>query len=167
MGSKKLYIFRHGKSDWKAKFKNDHERPLAERGIEAAKNMGAHLHKVGQSPETVISSSAKRAMDTALLAMEFGQWQSTMTSTRDLYLSSVEEAIELIQTIESDDKRIMLVSHEPLCSSLVSELTMGGHVKFPTASVARIDFKVSSWAEVDSDKGQLAWLLTPKSVIGG
>ena len=167
MGSKKLYIFRHGKSDWKAKFKNDHERPLAERGIEAAKNMGVHLHKVGQSPETVISSSAKRAMDTALLAMEFGQWQSTMTSTRDLYLSSVEEAIELIQTSESDDKRIMLVSHDPLCSSLVSELTMGGHVKFPTASVARIDFKVNSWAEVDSDKGQLAWLLTPKSVIEG
>ena len=166
MGSKKLYIFRHGKSDWKAKFKNDHERPLAERGIEAAKHMGAHLQKVGQVPEVLVSSTAKRAIDTASLAMEFGQWDSSMTSTRDLYLSSVEETIELIQAINSEAKRIMLVSHEPLCSSLVSELTIGGHIKFPTASIARVDFKVNSWADIDSDKGQLAWLLTPKSLFG-
>lgn len=166
MGSKKLYIFRHGKSDWKAKFKNDHERPLAERGIEAAKNMGVHLNKVGQVPEVVVSSTAKRAVDTASLAMEFGQWEASMTTTRDLYLSSVEECIELIQTIDSDAKRIMLVSHEPLCSSLVAELSMGGHLKFPTASIARIDFKVDTWSEIDSDKGRLAWLLTPKSLFG-
>ena len=166
MASKKLYIFRHGKSDWKAKFKNDHERPLAERGIEAAKNMGVQLSKIGQEPELIISSSAKRTQDTANLAMEFGRWESTLTTTRNLYLASVEETIELVQSVQADVKRLMLVSHEPLCSSLVSEFTMGGHVKFPTASIARIDFRVDFWADVDSDKGQLAWLLTPKSVFG-
>ncbi|GAA4355318.1 histidine phosphatase family protein [Kangiella marina] len=166
MGSKKLYIFRHGKSDWKATFKTDYERPLAERGIEAAKNMGKHLSAITQTPELVVSSAAKRAIDTASLAMEFGQWDCPMESTRALYLSSVDETIELIQQLNPEVKRLMIVSHEPLCSSLVAELTMGGHVKFPTASIARVDFKVDSWSDIDSDKGQLAWLLTPKSLMG-
>lgn len=166
MGSKKLYILRHGKSDWKSKFKTDHERPLAERGIEAAKGMGEHLKKIGQVPDAIISSTAKRALDTANLAVEFGGWQSSVTTTRELYLASVEEAIELIQDTGKENKRLMIVSHEPLCSSLVSELAMGAHVKFPTASVARIDFKVDSWTDIDTDKGQLAWLLTPKSLFG-
>ncbi|WP_223668917.1 SixA phosphatase family protein [Kangiella shandongensis] len=166
VANKKLYIFRHGKSDWKAKFKNDYERPLAERGIEAAKNMGAHMKKVGQTPDCIMSSSAKRSFDTINLAMEFGQWESSLTTTRSLYLGSVEETIELIQSFDGDEKRLMIVSHEPLCSALLAELTMGTHIKFPTASVARVDFKVSSWADVDSDKGQLAWLLTPKSIFG-
>lgn len=166
MASKKLYIFRHGKSDWKAKFKTDYERPLAERGIEAAKNMGVHMKQVGQTPDFIMSSSAKRSFDTVNLAMEFGQWESSLTTTRSLYLGSVEETIELIQSYEGDGKRLMIVSHEPLCSALVSELAMGAHVKFPTASIARIDFKVKSWSDIDSDKGQLTWLLTPKSVFG-
>lgn len=165
MASKKLYILRHGKSDWKAKFKTDHERPLAERGIEAAKSMGAHLSKVGQQPDTILSSTAKRAFDTANLALEFGQWESSIVSTRNLYLSSVEETIELIQSSDDDIKKLMIVTHEPLCSALIAELAMGAHVKFPTASVARVDFRVDTWADVDTDKGQLAWLLTPKTLF--
>ncbi|AOE49744.1 SixA phosphatase family protein [Kangiella sediminilitoris] len=166
MGSKKLYIFRHGKSDWKTKYTTDYERPLADRGIEAAKNIGAHLSKIGQIPDYIVSSSAKRCSDTVNLAVVSGGWDSSIKTTRSLYLAGVEETIEVIQTLQVDAKRLMLVTHEPLCSSLVSELCMGANVKFPTASIARLDFKIKDWSEIDSDKGQLAWLLTPKSVFG-
>ena len=35
-----VIMFRHGKSDWDVDYGPDHDRPLAKRGIKAAKKMG-------------------------------------------------------------------------------------------------------------------------------
>lgn len=165
MSGKKLFIMRHGKSDWKAKFSRDYDRPLAERGIEAASAMGKHLGQLGQVPELILSSSAKRTVNTIEVALSEGQWSSTLESSRKLYLASVGEAVELIQQTDDSIKKLMLVAHEPMCSSLISELCMGAHVKFPTAAVARINLNIKSWGDVDSNDGRLDWLLTPKSLF--
>ena len=45
-----LILFRHGKSDWDAPYANDHERPLANRGKEAARCMGRLLSHTRQVP---------------------------------------------------------------------------------------------------------------------
>ena len=37
---KTLYLLRHGKSDWKAPYGRDHDRPLVRRGVEAAALVG-------------------------------------------------------------------------------------------------------------------------------
>lgn len=160
--SKKLFIFRHGKSDWEARFASDHERPLAERGRSAAENMGKHLARIKQVPELVLCSSSVRTKETLLLAMEKGKWQSDVRYHRELYLASVHEAIELIHKQDDKISRLMLVAHEPMCSSLIAELAMGANVKFPTASVARISFRAENWKDIRSNKGRLDWLLTPK-----
>lgn len=165
MANKKLYLFRHGKSDWKAKFKTDHERPLAERGINAAQFMGQHMTSLEQQPELILTSTAKRAVDTAYLAHEFGQWTCDIKAERLLYLASVEEALEKIQQTDPVIEKLMVVAHEPMCSELISELCFGAHVKFPTAAIARLDFRVDSWDKVKANKGQLAWLLTPKTLM--
>ena len=34
---KSILLFRHGKSDWNASYKRDHDRPLSKRGVKAAK----------------------------------------------------------------------------------------------------------------------------------
>jgi len=38
-----VILFRHGKSNWNAKYGLDFERPLAERGILASKKMGRYI----------------------------------------------------------------------------------------------------------------------------
>lgn len=164
MPSKKLYVLRHGKSDWNSKFTMDHQRPLSDRGVEGAKLMGKHLSKIKQPPELILSSTATRAFDTAKLANEEGEWGSTLLTSRHLYLTSVDEMIEQIKLIDDTVERLMIVSHEPSCSELISEVCMGAYVKFPTAALARIDFRVDKWSAVKANKGQLAWLLTPKSL---
>ncbi|NVJ65509.1 MAG: histidine phosphatase family protein [Gammaproteobacteria bacterium] len=164
MAGKKLFIMRHGKSDWQAKFKRDYDRPLAERGVDAASQMGKHLTAIGQVPEFILSSSAKRALNTIEIAVAEGAWQAKLETNRQLYLASVEEAVELIKTTHDSIKKLMIVAHEPMCSSLIAELCMGAHVKFPTAAVARINLNIESWAEVGGNDGRLDWLLTPKSL---
>ena len=49
--SKSLIIFRHAKSDWDADYSSDHKRPLAKRGIKAAKTMGLLLTESGKLPD--------------------------------------------------------------------------------------------------------------------
>ena len=64
---KTLYLLRHAKSDWSGG-EADHERGLTRRGVDAAHRMGHFLAGVGQAPERVVSSTAKRAYLTATLA---------------------------------------------------------------------------------------------------
>ncbi len=164
MAGKKLFIMRHGKSDWKAKFNRDYERPLAERGIAAAALMGKHLAAIGQVPELVMSSSAKRTLNTIEIATSEAGWVCSLESRRQLYLASVVETIELLQAVSNEVNKLMIVAHEPMCSGLIAELAMGAHVKFPTAAVAKLYLNIDSWKKLDSDVGRLDWLLTPKSL---
>lgn len=160
--SKKLYIFRHGKSDWEGKFTSDHERPLSERGVIAAEKMGKHIAMIKQTPQRVLCSTSVRTKQTLSLAKEKGSWKCEVQYCRELYLASAEEAIELIHKQDDAIDKLMVVAHEPMCSSLIAELAMGANVKFPTASIARLSFRANHWQEVEANRGRLDWLLTPK-----
>ena len=48
---KSIILFRHGKSEWNTFYDSDHNRPLAPRGIKAAKKMGVFLANKKQVPD--------------------------------------------------------------------------------------------------------------------
>ena len=70
---KSILLFRHGKSEWNTYYDSDHNRPLAPRGIKAAKKMGVFLANKNQMPDLVISSTAVRSRTTVELAMKEGR----------------------------------------------------------------------------------------------
>ena len=72
--AKKLILFRHAKSDWDSGAASDHARPLARRGVEAARVMGKFLMSAGEVPDQVLCSTAVRAMATVQLAAKAGGW---------------------------------------------------------------------------------------------
>ena len=63
---KTLYIMRHAKSSWKDPDLMDHQRPLNKRGKEAAFDMGHRLKARNVRLDIIVSSDARRAMDTAV-----------------------------------------------------------------------------------------------------
>jgi phosphohistidine phosphatase len=159
-----LILFRHGKSDWDASYANDHERPLAERGREAAQCMGRLLQQVGQVPDLAISSSAARARDTLQLAARAGQWRCAMRIDSALYEAGSGELLRLLKSIDTPAQRLLLTGHEPTFSEFTSRLVGRARLRFPTAAMARIDFDCETWAQVDFGQGELRWLLPPKTV---
>ena len=72
-GDKKkvLLILRHAKSSLKYGDIPDHDRPLNKRGKKQAPEMGILLKQLQLVPDYVISSTAKRAVDTAKSVAEF------------------------------------------------------------------------------------------------
>jgi len=159
---KTLLVLRHGKSNWQAGYDSDAERPLADRGIAAAELMGRFLKQEGQVPAKVISSTAVRARTTAELAIRAGQWECTASFTDVLYGASVNSVQDLLQTEDDAMPSLLLVGHQPTWSELIADLTGGASVRFPTAALARIDFEVDRWRDVQTGGGTLRWLVTPK-----
>lgn len=161
---KSVILFRHGKSDWDAVYNTDHNRPLAKRGIKAAKRMGKYLADLDQMPDLVISSPAVRAKTTVQLAMESGEWSSEFKLDRSIYGGASGTLLDLLYNINESVGVACLVGHEPTFSSFISNCTNSGWIRFPTASMARLDFEVSAWKEIRFGQGTLAWLTRPKEL---
>ena len=60
---KQLLLLRHAKSSWDDPDLDDFDRPLAERGLKAAKLMGRELAARDWLPDQVLVSSALRTRD--------------------------------------------------------------------------------------------------------
>ena len=159
---KTLLLMRHAKSDWKAKFDHDHERPLNTRGEDAARLMGRILARAGEVPESVITSSAVRAESTVRLAAAEGGWSCAVRATDGLYNTRAEEVLDEVLAEPDATNRLMIVGHEPTWSTLLSEMVGGGRHPFATGAVVRIDLPTETWAGLRVGSGELRWLITPR-----
>ncbi len=158
---KRLMILRHAKSDWNAGVSSDHARPLNRRGTAAAMQMGKVLKKMGEVPDLIYASSAQRAQETTMLAIEAGGWDSQVVTFDDLYGTSAEGALRIAAGAPDQTERLMLVGHEPTWSYLVHSVT-GAAVAMKTATVAGIDLQMNAWEHAPDAGGSLVYLLQPR-----
>lgn len=87
---KKIILIRHGKSAWDQPWLADHDRPLAERGLNDVPKMAKRLKKKGIIPDVILSSSALRAVDTAKITAEIlGFPEEDIVFEENLYHASV------------------------------------------------------------------------------
>ena len=159
-----IILFRHGKSDWNANYESDHSRPVSRRGTKAAKKMGRYLSNINQIPDLIISSTALRARHTAEIAINAGKWSSKLVLEKKIYESSVETLISIISKQSDEYNSICLVGHEPTFSSFIERCNNSTWSRFPTASMAQIDFNINSWYDIDLKFGSLVWLIRPKEL---
>ena len=157
-----LILFRHGKSDWEAPYDADHDRPLADRGRNAAQLMGRLLAQIDQVPELAISSSALRARDTLQLAARSGGWTSMIRIDSALYATTADEVLRWMHTLGRSPASLLLTGHEPTWSDLAGQLIGRAIMRVPTGAMLRIDFAYDSWQLVDFGSGELRWLIPPK-----
>ena len=158
----RLYLLRHGKSDWNVSGGGDHERPLNKRGRGSAQIIGRYLSGLEHFPQKVICSSAQRAEETVRLAAEAGNWSCPVHVTDRLYACSSADLLDFLRGCSDDDQSLLLAGHMPSLPDLIGDLVAGARVKFPTAALAAIDVSVRSWSEVEPGCGTLLWLVTPK-----
>ncbi len=160
-----LLVMRHAKSDWDAPHSSDHERPLANRGVRSARIVGRFLGAGDRAPDLVISSTATRAIRTAMLAAEVGNWGSDIVQDGRLYGGGHGDVLQAVRDHGGDVDRVMVVGHQPTWSGLVALLT-GARVEMKTASVAGIEFHNRSMSAIEPGKGVLQYLLQPRMLFG-
>ena len=158
---KRLMILRHAKSDWNAGASSDHARPLNKRGTAAAITMGSVIAKMNAVPDLIYCSSAQRAKETAMLAIDAGDWGSELEEVDALYGTSIEGALAVAAQAPEPTETLMLVGHEPTWSYLVHSLT-GADVDIKTATIAAVDLSISRWSQAQQARGTLVYLLQPR-----
>lgn len=170
--SKRLILLRHAKSAWDDQETADFDRPLSSRGRKAAPAIGAYLARAGYLPDLVLCSSARRAVETLDQAMAGWEIKPTVRKQKSLYLAMPREMLKRLQSVDKEQRCVMLVGHNPGIADLANWLCHEGDAtsraamsrKFPTGAVAVIDFDVQDWREVDAETGRLVAFTTPKLI---
>ncbi len=161
-----IVLLRHGKSDWDADFGFDSERPLNRRGVEAAQTMGRVLSGAMRPPDLVLASPATRALTTAQLAAEAGEWEAPIEIVDALYGGGPEAVVYALHGVPAEVRRVVLVGHEPTWSETTSMLVGGGAHRVPTGAAAGLESLVP-WPRVGPGTCRLLWLLPPRLFTDG
>jgi phosphohistidine phosphatase len=157
----RLLVLRHAKSDWSVDYGADRDRPLAPRGVEAAKLVGRFVSDAGLAPDLVLSSPAERARATAGLAAAAGSWGAPVEIREDFYSGGRDAVLGALREVAPRLATVVVVGHEPVWSSVISGLAGGGRIRFPTAAVACLTSE-TGWSDLGWGRMELRWLVTPK-----
>ncbi|MGI9822364.1 SixA phosphatase family protein [Agromyces sp. Marseille-Q5079] len=146
---KTLTLVRHAKSDWGQPGLADHDRPLNDRGLRDAPEMGRRLRERGEVPDLIVSSTALRARTTAgLIAEGLGLDAASVTLDERLYGSSPQTILRVIGELDGELGRVMVVAHNPGISDFAFDLTESVG-EMPTCAVLGLDFDIDEWAEIE------------------
>lgn len=169
----RLLLMRHAKSDRDAEAEiEDFDRPLSERGREAAPRMGRHMAALGLTPQRILCSTARRCRETLAPMLPEFVADSEIRMTRDLYLAGEDEMIDAIRGHGVGAATLLVIGHEPGLTRTALALIGAGHpsliedleLKFPTAGLAVIDFPAIRWVDVEPKSGRLVAFLRPRTI---
>ena len=144
---KTLLVMRHAKSSWKDAGMDDRDRPLNDRGKRAAPRMGQLLGEQRLYPDVVLSSTAKRARETAQLVSSHSGTSAEIQLLADFYLAAPETYVATLRQQPDSFQCVMVIGHNPGLEQLVGMLT-GADEPFPTAALAVVELELASWSEL-------------------
>jgi phosphohistidine phosphatase len=161
---KTLLLLRHAKSSWENPACDDHERPLNERGRNAAKMIGRLIKQEKLQIDAVLSSTSVRTKETAALVFAQLKKPPAISYHDELYHASVNQIISMVKDVAEPARSVMVLGHNPGFEEFLTEMT-GELQSFPTAGLARIEFELQRWSQLDSTvRGTLIELWRPKEM---
>lgn len=160
---KRLYLIRHAKSSWEHPEQDDLERPLNQRGLEDIDEMAQWLKGQNVQPDLMITSPAKRALETTTLFAKKLKYPTTQIVVNDkIYEANVEDLIEVIQDFNDSDHQVMLFGHVPSLNWLANFLCNDHLINIPTCGIYCIDFNTKHWKDFTETPNELVFFKYPK-----
>ena len=159
---KTLLLLRHAKSGLKNSDLPDHERPLTKRGKKEAPKVGTYLKEIGLVPDLILSSTAKRAHDTAEAVADASGFEGQVELYQDLYMSDPTSYLDILRCMPDYANRVLVVGHNPDVEELLTLLTeVQEHMT--TAALAVINLPISTWEELtEATDGSLQNIWVPR-----
>lgn len=144
---KKIFIVRHAKSSRDPEYLIDFDRPIIQKGMERATRISKKLKDTGEIPWVILSSSARRAKETANIFSE--NLGGVKIVLRDELYSNPNAIFEIMSGMEYHDcDSIMIVGHNPDMEDFIYEIT-GLNVEMTTSSVCLIESETGDWKNMN------------------
>ncbi len=170
---RRLLLVRHAKSAWDDPSLDDHDRPLAPRGIRALPRLCEHLTRSGHRPDLVLCSSSVRTLATLDGVRAALPDDARVEIDAGLYLADADELLARLRRLDDDAGRpvvcALLIGHNPGLQDLATLLAGTGDptalvqvsAKFPTAAAVTLSFD-TPWAGLDPGAARLDDLFLPR-----
>jgi phosphohistidine phosphatase len=157
-----LYIIRHAIAEDRdsARWPDDADRPLTDRGRERFRAVAAVLGRVAPEIDVLLSSGFTRAWQTARIVSEVAGWPAPERCPA-LELGSSEEMCAAIGA-HARSEAVAVVGHEPCLSELVSYLLTGDDDAMDLEFKKGAAVCLSLPAGPAAGSGRLMWVLTSR-----
>lgn len=173
---KRLFLLRHAKTVPANPGIEDHDRELLERGRNDAPAIGAYMAGKTYLPDLILSSTARRTVETVELLSEKLPRAQHIEYTDRLYLAGQKEMLALIRSVAASVSNLLVVGHNPGIEQLATALSRQPvkrkerdrfdqiEEKFPTSALAVLDFAVARWRDVTPGRGELIDFVRPRDL---
>ncbi len=164
---KTIYLVRHATAAERAQSTPDFARPLTEKGIKESKKVASALKKMDIKPQIIVSSPAKRAVQTAeIFAKIFRYAQADIILDQSIY-DATDGKLFLLSIQKLDDKKdnVFLFGHEPTISEFASSLLENFQESLPKTGVVGITFTVERWRAIKKNQGTINFIHFPKNKV--
>jgi phosphohistidine phosphatase len=159
---KTLLLLRHAKASRDEPELHDHDRPLTKRGKSEAPLVGKYLRDNNLVPDLILSSTARRARDTAQAVLDESGFSGQVDLHQDLYLSDTACYLDILRSLPDAANRVLVVGHNPDLEELLTLLTDATR-HLTTANLAQVDLPISSWQELnEATDGRLQNVWSPR-----
>ena len=148
---KRLTLMRHANAQWKDPQISDFDRPLNRRGSSEAEAMSRRLMELHLIPTLLLTSSARRAQQTAdIVARELGVAARNTRREESLYLAPAVDILRLVHRTGPRIPHLMIVGHNPGITEIVNFLAPALSIEdLATAAVCTLTFDSRTWAAVE------------------
>lgn len=166
----RVYLLRHARAQWPSPGMRDFDRPLEQRGEQAAEALGKAMAKAKFVPEVIVTSPSRRTKQTLEhLASQFdGPFRQGEDA--ELFGGAADAYLTAIHSVEDADS-VMLIGHNPMIEDAAIALVGTGDPDlidrlrdgFPTSGLAVIDFD-GPLSTVEPATGTLVAFVRPSDI---
>lgn len=158
-------MVRHAKSGWDDASLSDFERTLTGRGKSDAIMMARRLIEKSIGIEAFVSSSAKRAQQTAKIFMnEYAVSEKSLLLVPSLYEGSVKDFYVTINSLNDKYDVVALFAHNPGVTDFVNSTECSPVYNMPTCAVFGTAIETSHWKEFANAKKEFLFFDYPKNI---
>ena len=162
----RLIVFRHGKTEIVSKTGKDFDRELIPKGERNAAQMGGMIKTHASIPDIAIVSPARRARQTAELALAAMAFQSDPIIDDRIYNATGDTLCEVLHDHASAHETVLIIGHNPGLIMLMDIMIAPEQdlkiADFPTAAVGDLVFEAKTFSTVAPNSGKLISLMRPR-----
>lgn len=151
----RLVLLRHAKAE-PAGVNDDVLRALALNGRKHAGRVGEALVAARLVPDYVLCSSALRTRQTWELAAGHLPEPAPVDMRDDLYTANVTHLLEVLRSVDSRVRTLLVVGHEPTMAATAERLAGPGSADGAVAQV-RVGVPTATYSVLEADEPWSAW----------
>lgn len=163
---KTVILIRHAKTETFSESGQDFDRRLTERGRNDAKEMAERLKNKNLLPDLIISSTAKRAKQTARIIAEQMDYNKEDILKLDKLYQCTPEVFEevLLSGIPDNINTLFIIAHNPGISAFALSAVPNPAFDFmPTCGVTAFSFEGKSWMDFATQRHTFVLFDFPKN----